>query len=115
MKHPANRLASVASLLLALAFCTGNALAQGASGPAGAWTLVSADSIGPSGEKTPTFGPNPRESLILTSAGRYSLHLSRNALPTFAANSRVRGTPEEVQAVVAGSVAHFGRYTVDEK
>jgi hypothetical protein len=27
----------------------------------------------------------------------------------------VRGTPEEVQAVVAGSVAHFGSYTVDGK
>jgi hypothetical protein len=39
----------------------------------------------------------------------------RDALPPFAAASRVRGTPEEIQAVVAGSVAHFGRYTVDDQ
>jgi hypothetical protein len=98
-----------------LAFSTGNALAQGANGLVGAWVLVSADNIGASGERTPTFGPNPRGSLILTSADRYSLHLSRDALPAFAAGSRVRGTPEEIQAVVAGSVAHFGRFAVSDK
>jgi hypothetical protein len=115
MKHLARRFASVASLLLALAFSTGNALAQGTNGLVGAWVLVSADNVGAAGERTPTFGPNPRGSLILTSADRYSLHLSRDALPAFAAGSRVRGTPEEIQAVVAGSVAHFGRFAVSDK
>jgi hypothetical protein len=76
---------------------------------------VSADNIGASGEKAPTFGPNPRGSVIFTPNGRYSLHLSRENLPKFAAGSRIKGTPEEVHAVVAGSVAHFGKYTADAK
>ena len=36
-------------------------------------------------------------------------------LPKFASNNRAKGTAEENQAVVAGSIAHFGKYTVDEK
>jgi hypothetical protein len=39
----------------------------------------------------------------------------RASLPKFASNSRTKGTPEENKAVVEGSLAHFGRYTVDEK
>jgi hypothetical protein len=59
------------------------------------------------------------EEIMKHPAGRLakvaSLHLSRDALPAFAAGSRIRGTPEEIEAVVAGSVAHFGRYAVSEK
>jgi len=36
-------------------------------------------------------------------------------LPKFASNDRAKGTAEENQAVVAGSIAHFGKYTVDQK
>ena len=35
-------------------------------------------------------------------------------LPKFASNNRTEGTPDENTAVVQGSVAHFGRYTVNE-
>jgi hypothetical protein len=116
MKRFLRLMAVFASFLLpALAFQAGNAVAQDAKGLVGAWTLVSADNIGASGEKTPTFGPNPRGSVIFTPSGRYSLHLSRESLPKFAAGSRIKGTPEEIQAVVAGSVAHFGKYSADSK
>jgi hypothetical protein len=36
----------------------------------------------------------------------------RASLPKFASNSRVKGTTEENQAVVQGSAAFFGTYTV---
>jgi hypothetical protein len=48
-------------------------------------------------------------------AGHYALIITRSDLPKFAGNSRVKGTADENKAVVAGSVAHFGRYAVDEK
>ena len=37
------------------------------------------------------------------------------SLPSIAANNRLKGTAEEYQAIVKGSIAYFGRYTVDEK
>jgi hypothetical protein len=39
----------------------------------------------------------------------------RASLPKFASNNRAKGTAEAHQAVVQGSIAYFGKYTVDEK
>jgi hypothetical protein len=105
-----------ASLLLAgLAAPAGDAAAQGAKSLTGTWTLVSLDAVDASGKKTPFQGPDPRGSLIFTSNGRYSLWVGASSLPKFASNNRAKGTAEENQAVVGGSIAHFGKYTVDEK
>jgi hypothetical protein len=38
----------------------------------------------------------------------------RPDLPKFASNSRTQGTPDEYKAVVNGSIANFGTYTVNE-
>jgi Lipocalin-like domain len=78
----------------------------------GTWLLVSAVNE-QDGKKIDVFGPNPRGSLILTPEGRYAMILMRASLPKFASNNRLKGTPEENQAVVQGSAAGFGRYTVD--
>jgi hypothetical protein len=105
-----------ASLLVAgLAASAGDAAAQGAKRLTGTWTVVSADNVDASGKKTPTFGPNPRGSLIFTSNGRYSINIARASLPKFASDNRLKGTSEENQAVIAGTIAHFGKYSVDEK
>ena len=101
-----------ASLLLAIA---APAAAQSAKGLVGTWAIVSSDTVDASGKKTPTFGANPRGQLVFAANGRYSLMLARAELPKFAADSRAKGTPQENQAVVAGSISHFGKYTVDEK
>lgn len=77
----------------------------------GSWILVSIYNE-QDGKKTEQFGPNPRGILILTPDGRYSSILMRASLPKFASNSRVKGTAEENQAVVQGSAATFGTYTV---
>ena len=102
-------------LLLALAVPAGDAAAQSAKSLVGIWTLVSADNVDASGNKAPTFGLNPRGSLIFESNGRYSIHNTRASLPKFASDNRLKGTAEENQAIVAGTIAHFGKYTVDEK
>jgi len=105
-----------ASLLLAgFAAAAGDAAAQGAKSLTGTWTPVSVVTIDASGKTTQSFGSNPRGSLIFTSNGRYSIWVGASSLPKFASNNRAKGTAEENQAVIAGSIAHFGKYTVDEK
>ena len=52
--------------------------------------------------------------LIFTDNGRYSSQVMRPDLPKFASNSRTQGTPDEYKAVVNGSIANFGTYTVNE-
>ncbi len=87
---------------------TENALGQQIQG---SWILVSIVNE-QDGKKIDVFGPNPRGSMILTPDGRISLIIMRASLPKFASNNRVKGTAKENQAVVQGSIAYFGRYTV---
>ncbi len=77
-----------------------------------AWTLVSSSSKMADG--TPAWGNNPVGLAIFTDNGCYSVQLMRSDLPKFASNSRTNGTPEEYKAVVNGSIASFGTYTVNE-
>ncbi len=77
----------------------------------GSWTLVSLY-VEQDGKKIDVFGPNPRGSMILTPNGRFSVIFMNASLPKFAANSRVKGTTEENQAVVQGSLAYFGSYKI---
>jgi hypothetical protein len=90
------------------------AAGQTAKSLAGTYSGVSFVSTDAAGKTSPTFGENARAMMVLTPEGRYSLIVMRASLPKFAGNSRVKGTPEEHKAVVEGSIAHFGRYTVDE-
>ena len=54
------------------------------------------------------------DRVILTPDGRYSIVLSRAEMPKIASGSRLKATAEENKAVVDGSIAHSGRYTIDE-
>jgi len=77
----------------------------------GSWVLVELYNE-EDGKKIEPFGPNPRGSMLLTPEGRFSMIIMRTTLPKFAANVRTKGTAEENQAVIQGSVAAFGAYTV---
>ncbi len=77
----------------------------------GNWSLVSIYNE-QDGKKIDVFGPDPRGSMILTPDGRFSFILMRASLPKFASKNRAKGTNEENQAVVQGSVAYFGSYTI---
>ena len=85
---------------------------KGASLAQGSWVLVSLHNE-TDGKKTEPFGPTPRGSLLLTPEGRFSMVLMRVSLPKFASDIRTKGTVEENQAVVQGSVAAIGTYTVE--
>jgi hypothetical protein len=77
----------------------------------GSWILVSLY-VEQDGKKIEPMGSKPRGSMILTPDGRFSIILMRATLPKFASNNRAKGTTEENQAIVRGSLATFGRYTV---
>jgi hypothetical protein len=77
----------------------------------GSWTLVSLY-VEQDGKKIEPFGSKPRGFMTLTPDGRFSVILLRESLPKFAADNRMKGTAEENQAVVQGSLAHYGTYAV---
>ena len=80
----------------------------------GTWTPVSqyVDQVGKGLEP---FGANPKGIVIYDSNGRFVLVLQRASLPKFASSNRMAGSVEENKAIVQGSIAYFGSYSVDEK
>jgi hypothetical protein len=105
----------VRALALVLAVPAGDALGeQSAKELVGSWTLVSV-AVNQDGQKIEPFGTNPKGSLIFDRNGRFLIMVTRSDLPKFGSNNREAGTPEENQAVVRGSVAYFGTYTVREE
>ena len=99
-----NRRYALGVIAVAAAALAGNAAAQTAKTVAGTYSPVTVSA----------YGDKPRGQLILTPDGRYSIVLSRAEMPKIASGSRVKATPEENKAVVDGSIAHAGRYTVDD-
>ena len=80
----------------------------------GAWTQVSTKYKFPDGKTTDTFGSNAKGMMMFDAAGHVVFITMRPDLPKFASKDRTKGTPEENKAVVAGSFAYFGTYTVNE-
>ena len=79
----------------------------------GTWALVSVV-IERDGKKSDAYGPNAKGSLVFDANGRYSIIFIAADLPKFVSGNRTTGTADENKAVVAGSLAHFGTYVVDE-
>jgi hypothetical protein len=102
---------------LGLALLSGGAPAQPNSLKeqlTGTWTLVSNDNVAPDGTKRQLFGVNPKGLFILAANGQYAQVQMRPDVPKFKVNNRLQGTAEENKAVVHGTVASFGTWSVDE-
>jgi hypothetical protein len=110
------RTRTVVALAIAAPFLASatHVFAQSANSLAGTYAGVSFSQTDAAGNTTQIFGDDPRAMMVLTTDGRYSIIVMRASLPKFASNSRLKGTAEENKAVVDGSIAHFGRYTIDE-
>ncbi|OWW18461.1 lipocalin-like domain-containing protein [Noviherbaspirillum denitrificans] len=80
----------------------------------GTWKYISVDNIRPDGSRVPLFGPNPQGRVTFDNQGNYVLMTSRADQPKFASGNRNEGTNDEYKAVVQGSIAHFGKYEVNE-
>jgi hypothetical protein len=78
----------------------------------GTWVYVSSTIIRP--DSTKTDRPDLKGMVIYTSDGHFAFVNVRGDLPKLASNDREKATAEEALAVVAGSVAYFGTYSVNE-
>jgi hypothetical protein len=100
-------------LICTAALASSGALGQSGNAPAnpfvGTWKVVSILD----GDNAPVFGPNSRGMMILAPDGHYTTVQTRADLPRFVSNNRQTGTADENQAIVRGSLATFGRYSVD--
>jgi hypothetical protein len=109
----------LSATLLVIALVCSHAAFSGAAGGqigkdlVGTWTLVSVVTER-DGRKFDTYGPNAKGLLVFDSNGRYSIIFIAADLPKFVSGSRSSGSADENKAVVAGSLAHFGTYIVDE-
>jgi len=109
--------AITAAAMLALSLHAGDSVGQQKSLKdllVGTWTAVSFTAVADDGTRTDPFGPNPKGVMIFTSDGHFSLLQARPDLPKIAANSILKATPEEAMAVVQGSIAYYGEYSVNE-
>lgn len=59
------------------------------------------------------FGPNDGYATF-SADGRFAITLLRSDLPKFASNNRDTGSADENKAVVQGSNAYFGTYSLNE-
>jgi len=109
-------LALSTTALLCLGFTLpGDAVAQTAKELVGTWKQVSNVTISQDGRRSDVFGPNPNALLIFDANGRFASVTTRPDLPKFASNNRMQGTAEENKAIVQGSIAFFGTYSVADK
>ena len=104
---------TIAVLCLGTVILTGYSSAQDVKDIVGSYTLVSAV-MELDGKKSDTYGPNAKGALTLDANGRYVLVFMRAFLPKFASNNRMIGTPDENKAIVQGSFASFGTYSINE-
>jgi Lipocalin-like domain len=102
--------ATIAAACLGIA--VPGAVAQTAKDMVGTWTLESDTTTTPDGRTVQPFGPNPQGVAIFDNSGHFAIVNSRPDLPRFASNNRMRGTAEENEAIVHGSISFFGTYSV---
>jgi hypothetical protein len=117
-----SRLRAVTTAMMSAAFLLaamliGSAVGQSAKSAkeqfVGSWTLVSITAGEGAGQTLP-YGPNPKGTMMVDANGRFSITVMRSDLPKLASNNRMTGTPDENKAIVQGSIAYYGTYTIDE-
>lgn len=77
----------------------------------GTWIHVSTTVTAPDGKKT----DRPGQGVVIYAPDGYFAFVNvADDLPKLAANNRDKATAEEAKAILAGSIAYYGTYTVDE-
>ena len=109
MKRTPMTLVAASALIVSTVF--GNAVAQTAKDIEGTWKLVSA-TVNQDGKTRNIFGASPTGTMIFDAGGRFTQVIVSADLPKFASKSREAGTSEENKAIVQGSIAFFGTYSV---
>ena len=107
--------ATVSVLILGGALAMSDAIAQEKSLKEqliGTWIYVSSTTTRADGSKTEN--PNLKAIVIYTSDGHFAFVSVRADLPKFANPDHALATADEAKAVVAGSIAYFGTYSINE-
>ena len=78
----------------------------------GTWRPVAVINTRLDGSVVHPLGPDPKGILVFEANGRFAFILNRPDLPRFSSNNRNTGTAEENKAVVQGSFAYFGTYSL---
>jgi hypothetical protein len=79
----------------------------------GPWRLLTFEIRADDGAVMRPFGPDPKGSLIYTSAGRYSAQVTRLDRQRFASGDQMKGTAEEVSTAFTGAISYFGHFELD--
>jgi hypothetical protein len=80
----------------------------------GTWILAAWEQVRPDGSKFQKYGSDPRGFHIFERNGRFFAMMARPDLPKIAASDPQKATPEEARAIMAGSIAYYGTYSVNE-
>jgi hypothetical protein len=80
----------------------------------GTWMLVAWNQVGADGSNFQKYGADPRGFHIFEQNGRFFAMMARPDLPKFAASDPQKATAEEAKAIMAGSIAYYGTYSVNE-
>jgi len=80
----------------------------------GTWTLASWEHALPNGSKVQSYGTNPKGVVVFDAKGRFFLMFARPDLPKIASNAPATATSEEAKDLLAGSIAYFGTYGVND-
>jgi hypothetical protein len=80
----------------------------------GTWMQVSLETVSADGIRRPLYGENAKGMIIYTSDGYFTLMQASVDLPKRKSGLPSKATPEEAKAVVANSIAYFGKYLLDE-
>ncbi len=110
-------LAASSMALFTVTLLAGNAVAQEKTLKdqlVGTWALVSWEQTRPDGSKFQSFGPNPKGMQVFDAGGHFFLMFARPDLPKIAASNRNQATLEEARAIMIGSIAYFGTYSIDD-
>jgi hypothetical protein len=107
-----SRIAIWATKAFAILIVATSAAAQMPNKVVGTWRPVSA-TVEMSGTKSFPYGPDPQGKLIFTSDMHFAELLHDPRIPRFKSIQRGEGTDAENRAAMAGSVALYGRYTIN--
>jgi hypothetical protein len=80
----------------------------------GTWLQVSLDTVSLDGTRRPLYGHNAKGMIIYTNDGYFTLMQASVDLPKLKSGLPSKATPEEAKAVIANSIAYFGRYSLDQ-
>jgi len=111
----ARLLIATSLLLLGVAMLASDAIAQQKSlkdNLVGTWIYVSSTRTAADGTKADDS--NLKGIVIYTSDSHFAFVSVRDDLPKLANPDRTRATPEEAKAILAGSIAYYGTYMINE-